>query len=79
MSPYQPPGRYQAAWAHAAVMRQFDTWFQPELCLAVRVDDVVAMHRAGVQVDLIANHVRANGMAAPGRLVRENTLPGRRS
>jgi len=32
---------------------------------AVRVDDVVTMHRAGVNEELIANHVRANGMAAP--------------
>ena len=36
-----------------------------QLAGAVRVDDVIAMTRAGVAPDLIANHVRAHGMAAP--------------
>ena len=32
---------------------------------AVHIDDVLAMTRAGVHPDLIANHVRAHGMIAP--------------
>ena len=32
---------------------------------AVRVDDVLAMTRAGVAPELIINHVRAHGMATP--------------
>jgi hypothetical protein len=32
---------------------------------AVHIDDVIAMTRAGVQPELIMNHVRAHGMAAP--------------
>ena len=32
---------------------------------AVRVDDVIQMTRAGVHEELISNHVRAHGMAAP--------------
>jgi hypothetical protein len=32
---------------------------------AVRVDDVVAMTHSGVAPELIINHVRAHGMAAP--------------
>jgi hypothetical protein len=40
---------------------------------AVRVDDVIAMTKSGVNEDLIINHVRANGMMAPlqtGDLIR---------
>jgi hypothetical protein len=40
---------------------------------AVRVDDVIAMSKAGVQEELIATHVRSNGMVAPlqtGDLIR---------
>ena len=36
-----------------------------QLAGAVRVDDVIAMTRAGVAPDLIVNHVRTHGMAAP--------------
>ncbi|MFZ1935515.1 MAG: glycine zipper domain-containing protein [Thermoguttaceae bacterium] len=36
-----------------------------QLAGAVRVDDVIAMTRAGVAPELIMNHVRAHGMAAP--------------
>lgn len=32
---------------------------------AVTINDVVSMTKAGVNEDLIVNHVRANGMAAP--------------
>jgi hypothetical protein len=32
---------------------------------AVKVDDVIAMTKAGVNEDLIATHVRTNGMVAP--------------
>ena len=32
---------------------------------AVRVDDVLAMTRAGVHPELICNHVRSHGMAMP--------------
>ena len=32
---------------------------------AVTMDDVVAMSKAGVSDDLIVNHIRGNGMAAP--------------
>ena len=36
-----------------------------QLAGAVRVDDVIAMTRAGVAPELIMNHVRAHGMVAP--------------
>ena len=36
-----------------------------QLAGATRIDDVVAMTRAGVQPQLIMNHVHAHGMAAP--------------
>ena len=32
---------------------------------AVRIDDVIAMTRAGVAPELIMNHIRAHGMATP--------------
>jgi hypothetical protein len=39
----------------------------------VTIDEVISMKRAGVQDDLVANHVRANGMVSPlqsGDLIR---------
>lgn len=32
---------------------------------ALRIDDVVAMHQAGVDAELIVTHVRSHGMVAP--------------
>ena len=36
-----------------------------QLAGATRVDDVIAMTRAGIAPELIMNHVHAHGMAAP--------------
>ena len=36
-----------------------------QLAGAARIDDVLAMTKAGVQPELIMNHVRAHGMVAP--------------
>jgi len=36
-----------------------------QLAGATRIDDVIAMTKAGVAPELIMNHVRAHGMAAP--------------
>ena len=36
-----------------------------QLAGATRIDDVIAMTRAGIAPELIMNHVRAHGMAAP--------------
>jgi hypothetical protein len=45
----------------AAIERQIGR----QMAGAVHIDDVVAMTRAGVQPELIMNHIRAHGMAAP--------------